>query len=140
MSGFRDADSSFRKGSMVAAFAVAAIAAVAYSLTLAGYMFPGNSARLLVQWTGIDVLEFPEYPLWGYFVKLFGDAGSLSSIAFRRRRVRLPHMQADGVRCVADRWTRILHQVLQGSRAFGRYRFIARLCVLHCGMAERDPS
>ncbi len=89
MSGFRDADSSFRRGSVVAALAVAAIAAAAYTLTLAGYMFPGDSARLLVQWTGIDALEFPEYPLWGYFVRLFGDAGPLSSVAFRTNLLSL---------------------------------------------------
>lgn len=89
MAGFRETDSSFRRGSMAAAVAVAAVAAVAYSLTLAGYIFPGDSARLLVQWTGIDVLEFPEYPLWGYFVRLFGDAGALSSIAFRTNLLSL---------------------------------------------------
>lgn len=89
MAGFRDVDSSFRRGSLVAALAVAAVAAGAYFLTMANYMFPGDSARLLVQWTGIDVLEFPEHPLWGYFVRLFGGVGELSSIAFRTNLLSL---------------------------------------------------
>ena len=89
MSGFRDMDSSFRRSSFVAALAVAGAAALVYFVTLANYVFPGESARLLVQWTGVDALEFPEYPLWGYFVKLFGGAGALSSIAFRTNLLSL---------------------------------------------------
>lgn len=89
MSGFRETDSSFRRGSLLAALAVAGVAAVVYALTLADYVFPGTSARMLVQWSGLDVLEFPKYPLWGYFVKLFGGAGPLSSIAFRTNALSL---------------------------------------------------
>ena len=83
MSKFRTEDASFRRASFLASVAIAGLAAVLYAFTLADYVFPGDSARLLVQWTGIDSLAFPEYPLWGWFVRLFGGAGALSSVAFR---------------------------------------------------------
>ena len=89
MSKFRLEESSFRKTSLISALSVAGIAAVVYALTLASYVFPGDSARLLVQWAGIDALAFPEYPLWGYFVKLFTGAGELSSVAFRANMLSL---------------------------------------------------
>lgn len=89
MSGFRETDSSFRRSAMLASLAVAGVAAVVYALTLADYVFPGTSARMLVQWSGMDALEFPKYPVWGFFVKLFGGAGSLASIAFRTNAMSL---------------------------------------------------
>ena len=75
MSNFRSEDSSFRRATFVAALAVMGVAAVVYALTLATYVFPGDSARHLVQWTGVDTLDFPEFPLWGFFVR------SLSTLA-----------------------------------------------------------
>ena len=89
MSNFRSEDSSFRRVSLISALSVAGVAAAVYALTLANYVFPGDSARLLVQWAGIDVLAFPEFPLWGYFVKLFAGGGDLSSVAFRANALSL---------------------------------------------------
>ena len=89
MAKFRTEDGSFTKTSIVAALSVAGVAAVVYAITLANYVFPGDSARLLVQWTGIDALAFPEYPLWGWFVKLFGGAGALASVATRANALSL---------------------------------------------------
>ena len=89
MSRFRPEDSSFRRASLLSALSVAGIAAVVYALTLANYVFPGDSARLLVQWAGIDALAFPEFPLWGLFVKLFAGAGDLSSVALRTNALSL---------------------------------------------------
>ena len=83
MSNFRSEDSSFRRATFFAALAVAGVAAVVYALSLATYVFPGDSARHLVQWSGIDTLDFPEFPLWGFFVKLFGGMGALASVAVR---------------------------------------------------------
>ena len=59
MSNFRPSDSSFSKASLFSALSVAGVAAIVYALTLANYVFPGDSARLLVQWSGIDTLTFP---------------------------------------------------------------------------------
>ena len=89
MARFRSEEASFRKASFISALSAAGIAAAVYALTLAGYVFPGDSARHLVQWAGIDVLSFPEYPLWGYFVKLFTGAGDLSSVALRANMLSL---------------------------------------------------
>ena len=89
MSTFRSEDASFRRTTLLAALAVAGVAAVVYAITLATYVFPGDSARLLVQWTGIDTLAFPDFPLWGYFVKLFGGAGALASAAIRANALSL---------------------------------------------------
>ena len=83
MSNFRSEDAAFRRATLLVSLAVAGIAAIVYGLTLATYVFPGDSARLLVQWAGIDTLAFPEFPLWGFFVKLFGGAGALTSVAVR---------------------------------------------------------
>ena len=89
MSNFRPVDTGFRRTSLLASLAVAGLAAVVYALTLATYVFPGDSARLLVQWSGIDALAFPEYPLWGFFVRLFGGFGELSSVAVRANALSL---------------------------------------------------
>ena len=89
MSNFRSQDSSFSRASLVSALSVAGVAAVVYALTLANYVFPGDSARLLVQWAGIDTLAFPEYPLWGLFVKLFAGAGEMASMAVRTNALSL---------------------------------------------------
>ena len=89
MSNFRPEDASFKRASVIASLAVAGIAAAVYALTLAPYVFPGDSARLLVQWSGIDSLTFPEFPVWGFFVKLFSGAGALTSIAVRANAMSL---------------------------------------------------
>ena len=89
MSKFRPEDASFSRSSLIAAFSVAGVAAAVYALTLANYVFPGDSARLLVQWTGIDTLAFPDYPLWGFFVRLFGGMGDLTSVATRTNALSL---------------------------------------------------
>ena len=89
MSNFRSEDASFRRASLVSALSVAGVAAMVYALTLADYVFPGDSARLLVQWSGIDSLAFPEFPLWGIFVRLFAGMGDLSSVAVRANALSL---------------------------------------------------
>ena len=89
MSKFRSEDPSFRRISLLSALSVAGVAAVVYASTLANYVFPGDSARLLVQWAGIDVLAFPEFPLWGLFVKLFSGMGDISSVAVRANALSL---------------------------------------------------
>ena len=47
-------------------------AALVYALTLAGYMFPGESAHLFTQWMGLDALDVPQHPVWGWAVKAVG--------------------------------------------------------------------
>ncbi|MGN0853582.1 MAG: tetratricopeptide repeat protein [Kiritimatiellia bacterium] len=58
----------------ICALGSALVALVVYSWTLAGYIFPGESARLFTQWMGMDALQSPAHPVWGWFVKAFCGA------------------------------------------------------------------
>ena len=59
------------------------LAALVYGLTLADYVFPGESARLVTQWTGMDALAFPEHPIWGRLVSLMAGLSFTASTALR---------------------------------------------------------
>lgn len=77
------------------------VAAVVYFASLAGYAYPGESARLLVLWKGLETGQGPVYPLMAVFAKLLGGGNALAPIcgtlavmavfalatAFARRRV-----------------------------------------------------
>ena len=45
------------------------LAAVVYGLTLSKGVYPGESARLMTVYSGIDPLELPLHPLWGAIVR-----------------------------------------------------------------------
>ena len=47
-------------------------ALVLYGLTLARYLYPGESALLFTQWKGLDVLSLPLHPVWGWVLKTLG--------------------------------------------------------------------
>ena len=93
MSSFRSSDTSFVRKSFTASICCFFIAAAVYAATLAAYVFPGESARQLVQWTGIDTLAFPDHPVWGFF----GGGEAQRAFARMRRRLRVSHLPADGV-------------------------------------------
>ncbi len=65
------------------------VALVIYSLTLAGYVFPGESAHLFTQWMGLDALEAPLHPIWGGIVKAVGGASWPTTMAIRMNLVSL---------------------------------------------------
>ncbi len=65
------------------------LAVVVYSLTLAGYVFPGESAHLFTQWLGMDALEAPLHPLWGGVVKSVAGMSFPASMAVRINLVSL---------------------------------------------------
>ena len=65
------------------------VALVVYGLTLAGYVFPGESAHLFTQWMGMDALAAPVHPIWGAVVKFVGGMSSLSSVAVRLNTLSL---------------------------------------------------
>ena len=60
----------------ITALALVSVAAVIYFTSMAGYAFPGESARLMLYWRGIDAPDAPVYPLMAVFAKLLG-AGNL---------------------------------------------------------------
>lgn len=68
---------------------VAFLALVVYSLTLANYVFPGESAHLFTQWMGMDALTSPQSPIWGAVVKAVGGMTFPASVAMRINLVSL---------------------------------------------------
>ena len=69
------------------ALLLGAVAAVIYFASLAGYAYPGESARLIALWRGLEA-GVCEYPLMAVFAKLLGGGnviapicGALSAVA-----------------------------------------------------------
>ena len=54
------------------------LALAVYGLTLARYLYPGESATLFTQWMGLDVLSLPIHPVWGWLVKSIGGGSAVS--------------------------------------------------------------
>ena len=71
------------------ALGVALVALVVYALTLAPYVFPGESAHLFTQWMGWDALAAPKSPLWGAVARAAGAASFPASVAVRVNLVSL---------------------------------------------------
>ena len=68
----------------------AALAALAvYAATVAGYVFPGESTHLFTQWMGMDALENPVHPVWGWLVKTVGGWTAPASTALRMNMLSL---------------------------------------------------
>ena len=68
---------------------VSLVALVVYGLTLAGYVFPGESAHLFTQWMGFDALAAPKSPIWGALVKWVGGLSFPANVALRINLVSL---------------------------------------------------
>ena len=81
MVGFKVFSMALRRRLCVASALIMLLAAGVYALTLANYVFPGESARLVAQWTGTDSLSFPEHPIWGRLVSVVAGMTFTSSTA-----------------------------------------------------------
>ena len=66
----------------LASLAASLVALAVYGCTLAGYLYPGESAALYTQWKGIEMLSLPIHPVWGWVVSSFSglSATSLNSL------------------------------------------------------------
>lgn len=73
--GFR-----FDKADWLLAAAFAVLSAVLYFATCASYAYPGESARLLVLWKGLDTATVAPYPLMAVFAKLFGSGNLIAPV------------------------------------------------------------
>jgi len=71
-----------KRGWIIAA-GIGLLALLVYSLTLADYAFPGESAAAITAWTGMDVLKSPLHPVWGAFVRFAGGLSFPSSLVVR---------------------------------------------------------
>ena len=65
------------------ALGTALVAAIVYAFTMAGYVFPGESANLFTQWAGMSALSRPLHPLWGALMRMLGGCSFPSSMALR---------------------------------------------------------
>ena len=63
----------------LAALGSSLVALLIYGCTLSGYLYPGFSSDLYVQWMGLDALSLPLHPIWGALVKSIGG-GTVSSL------------------------------------------------------------
>jgi len=77
------------KRSWIVAGGMGLLALLVYSLTLAEYAFPGESAAAITAWTGMDILKSPIHPLWGAFVKFMGGLSFPSSLVVRMNLLSL---------------------------------------------------
>ena len=60
--------------------AIGAVAAIIYSLNVAQYAFPGESARLITLWAGLNTASVVPHPLMGFFARLLGGGNALSVV------------------------------------------------------------
>ena len=60
----------------LAALGASLLALVVYGCTLAGYLYPGESASLYTQWMGFEAMSTPVHPVWGWVVRLFGGGSA----------------------------------------------------------------
>ena len=67
------------KKNALVAVGLGIVAAVLYFASLAGYAYPGDSARLMALWRGLDAGAC-EYPLFAAFAKLFGGGNAAAPV------------------------------------------------------------
>lgn len=56
------------------------VAAVLYFASMAGYAFPGEGARLMVMWRGLDFSSVNQYPLMEVFAKALGGGNMIAPV------------------------------------------------------------
>ena len=66
--GFKEIPAGKRKIDWFLSAGLGLLAAVVYGLTLSKGVYPGESARLMTVYSGIDPLELPLHPVWGMIV------------------------------------------------------------------------
>ena len=60
--------------------ALAALAALVYFLSMATYVYPGESAHLQVVWRGLDVASSTPYPLMAIFARPLGCGNAIAPL------------------------------------------------------------
>ena len=112
MSGFKTLSKTLRRRLWIASGALMLLVAGVYALTLATYVFPGESAHLVTQWTGTDSLSFPEHPIWGRLVSAVAGMAFTSSTAVLVNLVSLfSGVLSAGLICWLVAW--FVHQTIR---------------------------
>ena len=78
--------------------ALGVLAAVVYGATVSAAAFPGEGARLMAVWAGLDTSAFSAYPVFSFFARLFGGGNVLAPVSGVFAVVALYHVAAFFVR------------------------------------------
>lgn len=78
MNGFKEIPHAKRKMDFVVSLVLGALAAVVYGLTVSKGVYPGESARLMSVYSGIEALELPLHPVWGALVSWLSSLSLLA--------------------------------------------------------------
>ena len=76
--GFKEVPAEKRKMDWVLSAGLGLLAAVVYGLTLSKGVYPGESARLMALYSGIDPLQLPLHPVWGMIVSSLSTGAGVS--------------------------------------------------------------
>ena len=68
------------KKNWIVAGAFGVLAAIVYFASMADYAFPGESARLLVLWNGLEAAKGVNYPLMSAFAHLLGSGNLIAPV------------------------------------------------------------
>ena len=68
------------KKNWIVAGAFGVLAAIVYFASMADYAFPGESARLLVLWNGLEAAKGVNYPLMSAFARLLGSGNLIAPV------------------------------------------------------------
>ena len=60
---------------------VSAVAAIMFLASVATYAYPGDGARLMAIWQGLDFASVAPYPLMAVFAKLLGAGNAIAPIS-----------------------------------------------------------
>jgi len=82
ITGFKAVPSDKRKGDAVWSVGLGVLAAAVYGLTLSKGVYPGESARLMAAYSGIEALDLPLHPVWGAIVSWLSTV-SVLTLPFR---------------------------------------------------------
>lgn len=71
---------TLKKADWLVAAVLGALAALLYFTTMAGFAYPGESARLTVLWRGLDTASEVPYPLMDGIAKAFGSGNLIAPV------------------------------------------------------------
>ncbi len=78
MTNFKESTTEQRKMDGFWSLGLGLLAAVIYGLTLSRYIYPGESARLMAWYSGVEPLDLPLHPVWGSVVTWLSGINILS--------------------------------------------------------------
>jgi len=78
ITGFKAIPSDMRKSDAMWSVGLGLLAAAVYGMTLSRGVFPGESARLMAVFSGIEPLELPLHPIWGAIVSWLSTVSVLT--------------------------------------------------------------